>query len=258
MSNCQYCNKSFETPINVSNKKFCSPLCRRRARTDRECVGGGGTVKDRNCPTCGALISFTDRRGKIYCSIVCKERTINGRRPSLREGLIDFAKTISSHLSTASGVVTRTTKGQEIKLDARVAPCLSSYNLFITDGYAFISYKSCKLPIHRIVYLLLGGTLGSKDSPIDHKNQDKLDNRIENLRLTTVSKNNANKSYKPNKSGYRGVYPSKKYWIARISVSGKVKTLGSYTTKEEAAFAYNKAALEMWGSDAVINKINLG
>ena len=133
--------------------------------------------------------------------------------------------------------------------------CFHGYTLFIKGGYGYLSYKGKSILIHRVVYLLIRGVISDVDNPLDHINQNRLDNRIENLRLVTRSKNGANRKLKPNKSGYRGVYPSGDKWIAQISINGKVRALGRFRYKEEAALAYNKAAQETWGDDAEINII---
>lgn len=61
---------------------------------------------------------------------------------------------------------------------------------------------------------------------VDHINGNGLDNRRENLRVATVSQNNANKQKtKRNKSGYKGVYPhsTNGTFIAQITINGKAK-----------------------------------
>lgn len=52
-------------------------------------------------------------------------------------------------------------------------------------------------------------------------------------------------------SGYKGVYPNKSRWLARI---GK-KCLGTHDTKEQAARAYNISARAHYGEHAVLNDI---
>ena len=158
-------------------------------------------------------------------------------------------------MNKCEGSCTSYIKDVPVLIDNKVAPCLAAYNLFIKDGYPVLSYKGNTLTLHRIIYLLQKGILSSKEQPIDHINQNKLDNRIENLRLTTPNKNMANRKLKPNKSGYRGVYPHFDKWIAQVSIDGKVKALGRFITKEEAALAYNQAALELWGDDAEVNEL---
>ena len=56
-----------------------------------------------------------------------------------------------------------------------------------------------------------------------------------------------------NSSGYKGVYPKRKRWSAKIHVNGKNVNIGCFATKEEAARAYDAAALLYHGSDTHLN-----
>lgn len=59
-----------------------------------------------------------------------------------------------------------------------------------------------------------------------------------------------------NKSGYRGVCQVKKKWAAYIMSKGVNHRLGTtFNTPEEAALAYNVAALQYHGSEAKLNVI---
>lgn len=90
----------------------------------------------------------------------------------------------------------------------------------------------------------------------DHINRNKLDNRKCNLRKATVSQNNANRSVqKRNKTGFKGVSASsnKKNYVAGISINGKRKHIGTFNTPEEAAIAYDKAAIKQYGEFAWLN-----
>jgi hypothetical protein len=93
---------------------------------------------------------------------------------------------------------------------------------------------------------------------VDHKNGNGLDNRKENLRICTKAenvRNNYGRSH--NTSGYKGVYWHKKAkkWAAQLTTKGKNYHLGLYDNKEDAARAYNKKALELFGEFARINVI---
>ncbi len=89
---------------------------------------------------------------------------------------------------------------------------------------------------------------------VDHINRDRLDNRKCNLRASTYSKNNANRHQTPD-GQYRGVAKSWRggKYQARIKVDRKKLYLGSYKTAEEAAIAYDKAALQYHGDAAILN-----
>lgn len=93
----------------------------------------------------------------------------------------------------------------------------------------------------------------------DHVNKNKLDNRRSNLRLANHSLNAANVD-KPitNKSGYKGVsyWKNTNRWKARIKYQQKHIYIGIFDTKEQAAIAYNKKAIELFGEYAHINVID--
>ncbi len=91
---------------------------------------------------------------------------------------------------------------------------------------------------------------------VDHINGDGLDNRKENLRICDTSKNVINRSIgKINTSGYKGVNWRKKSkkWVARIGFNNKRIYLGDFNNKEDAARAYDTAALKYYGEFAKLN-----
>lgn len=91
---------------------------------------------------------------------------------------------------------------------------------------------------------------------IDHINRNTLDNRKTNLRFCTGSENQANRA--PfNKIGVKGVYlfkPTGK-WKAQIRNKGKVTGLGYFDDINDAAKAYNNAAVKFHGEFAYLNKL---
>ena len=92
--------------------------------------------------------------------------------------------------------------------------------------------KYKKYLVHRIIALtFLNLDFEDKKQIIDHKNRDKLDNQVSNLRLVSQQQNNFNKNVK----GYtkRG----NKYQ-AIIKINGKKIYLGTYETETEAHNAY--------------------
>lgn len=98
-----------------------------------------------------------------------------------------------------------------------------------------------------------------KGMDVDHINHNTLDNRKCNLRVCTRSQNCRNTT-PCGKSKYLGVYFSyykdKSYIHSDILINGKKKHLGSFKTEEDAALAYNKTALELYGEYANLNIIN--
>lgn len=105
----------------------------------------------------------------------------------------------------------------------------------------------------RVVWEMHNGPI-PKGAHIDHINHDTLDDRIENLRLTTRSQNMANRrAY--SKSGFKGVNAHKSKWRARINVAGRMRNLGLYDSPEIAALVFNAAAFDLHGLNAHLNEV---
>lgn len=101
---------------------------------------------------------------------------------------------------------------------------------------------------------------------VDHEDRNTLNNKIDNLRAATSSQNQANKTKTKNKTSiYKGVSSTKinngyriyDYWNCLIYVEGKSKYLGCFKSEQEAALAYNKAAVKFFGEFANLNIIQL-
>ena len=92
---------------------------------------------------------------------------------------------------------------------------------------------------------------------VDHINGNTLDNRRCNLRVATRSQNMANTGPHVDGSGYKGVTYDKRRnrYFARICQNYKTHFLGYYATAEEAAEAYNQAAVNAFGEYSRLNKI---
>ena len=100
----------------------------------------------------------------------------------------------------------------------------------------------------------------------DHRNGNKLDCRKSNLRPANGIQNGGNRQRACNKksSAYKGVSyrPARKRfragWIAYIThkeKTGKQVHLGFFDSEIEAALAYNRAALKLFGEFALLNKV---
>ncbi|MBK8467896.1 MAG: HNH endonuclease [Chloracidobacterium sp.] len=120
------------------------------------------------------------------------------------------------------------------------------------NGYATGSIRGKPVLLHRLI--LRSGT----GEQVDHINGDKLDNRYCNLRIADQRLNSLNRPLrKDNKTGYRGVtFTSKGRYRANITSNKKTTWLGSFDTPEQAAHAYNVAALRLNGEHARLNLLN--
>ena len=89
---------------------------------------------------------------------------------------------------------------------------------------------------------------------VDHRNGDGLDNRRQNLRPANDSKNQMNARMRSdNPSGFKGVCADRHRWMARIQLDGRRTYLGYFATPQEAARAYDEAALSLFGEFARFN-----
>jgi len=110
--------------------------------------------------------------------------------------------------------------------------------------------KQTTILMHRLIMNAKKGEI------IDHINRNPLDNRKKNLRLSNKSKNAANcKIHKHNTSGYKGVSKYRNKFKAYIVKNNKQIHIGCFYTKKEAAIAYNKKALELFGKHANLNEV---
>ncbi len=127
------------------------------------------------------------------------------------------------------------------------------YNKNNGQFYAHHSvYQKGKNPtvirMHR--YLL---SVTDRSIHVDHENGNTLDNRKENLRISNRKQNarNRTREHKNNTSGYRGIRKTTvnktNPWSVQIRINGKATTIGYFTTAEEAARAFDKAAKEHYG-----------
>ena len=75
---------------------------------------------------------------------------------------------------------------------------------------------------------------------VDHINDYKLDNRVENLQIIT-QRSNARKTQGKYSSNYKGVsfYPNRNKFVASCRYNKKLKYLGGFNTELEASKAYN-------------------
>jgi hypothetical protein len=93
---------------------------------------------------------------------------------------------------------------------------------------------------------------------VDHKDRNPLNNCRINLRICIASQNLCNTtSAKNSTSKYLGVSWSSDSmkWMAQIVKNNKHFYLGRYKIEEDAALAYNKAAIEIHGEFANLNII---
>lgn len=118
--------------------------------------------------------------------------------------------------------------------------------------YARHSYRD-QFDVPRVIYI---HNLVMRTRLVDHINGDGLDNRRCNLRPATTTQNLANTAPPShNTSGYKGVnfYRRTGRYRAYIQSGYRPTHLGYFATAEQAARAYDAAALEHFGEFARLN-----
>lgn len=116
-------------------------------------------------------------------------------------------------------------------------------------GYKVVGFKGKQYLAHRVIWFLVKGEQPPKI--LDHINNDKLDNRIENLRGVTQNQNQYNsKIPKNNTSGIKGVsfIKSLNKWRARLRLNNKRIHIGLFTDLEDAANAVRETRQKLHGN----------
>lgn len=143
------------------------------------------------------------------------------------------------------------TQGKVAIIDVESIPIIAPYRWRTLRGSSGIFYAMTggMLSMHR---LLMGAEKGEL---VDHEDHDGLNNRLGNLRRATKAQNamNCRTLRTNNTSGYKGVARYRKKWQAGINLNGKRNHLGNFDTPEEAARAYDRAAVELFGEFACLN-----
>ena len=106
------------------------------------------------------------------------------------------------------------------------------------DGYAIGQIHGKKWRMHRYIYIEILKIDIEWYIKIDHINNNKLDNRRENLRIISDSNNARNKLKSENTSSkYYGVSKMKEGWRSQLIVDKKLNAY--YDLEEHAAWQYN-------------------
>ncbi len=121
-----------------------------------------------------------------------------------------------------------------------------NYAQLYIDGEKFIA--------SRLAWLYMTGQW--PEHQIDHINQNRMDDRWENLRAADRAQNCANRTLPSNNtSGHRGVHFQQGRWLARITHRKVVYNLGLFANKEDAIKAREEAAIRLHGEFAVLDSL---
>lgn len=93
------------------------------------------------------------------------------------------------------------------------------------------------------------------ENQIDHKDRNRKNNRIENLRLATASQNCVNRPSRRKNGTPRGVcwHKGQNKWTAKIEQNGKKIWLGTFDSAETARLAYIEASKKIHGEFSTLD-----
>lgn len=121
------------------------------------------------------------------------------------------------------------------------------------DYYGYHIIILCKnqlrktFKVHQLVAMaFLNHIPNGNKMVIDHINDSKSDNRLENLQVVT-QRYNSRKTQGKYSSQYKGVSWSKQNnkWNSLIQINGKLKYLGNFTNEYDAHIAYQTALINL-------------
>ena len=96
-----------------------------------------------------------------------------------------------------------------------------------------------RAPIGKVFWFKDGNTLNCQKSNVEIISYSEKAHLVHNIK-------------KEDEDSFRGVVAN---YLARIKVGGRIKVIGVFKSKEEAANAYNEAAIKLYGDLAVLNNI---
>lgn len=119
-------------------------------------------------------------------------------------------------------------------------------------------YRTVTLYLHKLVAeRFLSHKREGERKLVGCLNGNKLDCRLDNLEYRSRSVA-SRKRRSSSKIGYTGVYKENNRYRAVISVNRRSMHIGMFSTAEEAALAYNKKSVELYGSLGKINEVRTG
>lgn len=149
-----------------------------------------------------------------------------------------------------------------IIVDEIDADLLDGAKVYRTHPEARTEYVHCRKKygdptkyMHRAVMERVVGRKLSRSEKVDHIDGNGLNNARSNLRIVSHSQNLANRpGWRQAASRFKGVTKScGGRWAARIFPHGKNIWIGVYDTEEDAARAYDVAAVIHFGECAKLN-----
>ena len=148
-------------------------------------------------------------------------------------------------------------RNYEVRLDTADYPKVRKFRWYLSHAgggrklYVLRTARRKRIYLHNVI----------AGRSVDHKDFNGLDNRRSNLRPATTAQQFAHRpkarTYRgvPTSSIYRGVtWLKKKHcWSAHIQFKGRGHRLGYFKVEDDAAKAYDAAAIKLHGEFAILN-----
>lgn len=120
-------------------------------------------------------------------------------------------------------------------------------------GYLVMKVRQVPYYAHRLAWLYVYGEW--PNGLLDHKDENKANNAIANLRKATSAQNSARRKTTRKVAPSRGVFPHGAGFVARIHHAGVRHYLGYFPTLEDAKAAYQAKAKEIHGEFAYVEQV---
>jgi hypothetical protein len=156
-------------------------------------------------------------------------------------------------------IVISLSRGKTTKIDKGSFDLVKGFSWYaISCNGKFYAARSDSFAGKKKTVLLHRQLMGFPDGlEVDHIDGNGLNNTMINLRKCTHEQNIQNQKPRssPKTSQYQGVYFQKELnkWRAQIMKDGKITHLGCFENEQEAASAYDRSALVVYGNGAKLN-----
>jgi hypothetical protein len=153
----------------------------------------------------------------------------------------------------------------QLELRTNVFCIIDEQDFAMLEPYKWYCYKSSSGALYAMstikgkvqrMHRFLLGMATNNHLQVDHLNHNTLDNRRCNLRVVSRAQNLQHRRGPQNfSSAYKGVgwHPCRRLWRVRIYDKGKRVEVGHFRDEVEAALAYDRKALEVYGEFAHLN-----
>jgi AP2-like factor, euAP2 lineage len=167
-------------------------------------------------------------------------------------------------MTKTNWVFLKLSSGQRVKIDREDLPRIEKHTWRVTVGASGrLRVVTSVRKEDKVRNITLGAFLmkpGKGKQVYPRRFNEALDYRKENLIVCTVAERQRllPKNRHKQSSKYRGVsfLKAEKKWRAGIQVKGKSINLGNFKSEDDAARAYNKAALHYFADSAYQNPVN--